>query len=179
MPSIRPALTLVALISVSAIILSILYDITREPIRLQQIASETAIVSELLPGTARTAEELITGGPVTKVVTGYDAQGVILGYVVTASYPGYAGPVEIMAGFDATGTLTGVRVSNQRETPGLGTAILNQAFLAQFEGRTETMAVTRMPTAPNEIEALASATISTAAVVNGINAAIAFISGSL
>ena len=135
------------------------------------------MVAELLPGTARTTEEYIEGsgtGPsdIYKITIGYDSDNTLLGYVITASSPGYAGPVEIMAAFSPYGVLTGVQVLSQRETPGLGTAILNEDFLAQFSGRTEAMTVSRLPSGENEIAALASATISTSAVVNGINAAL-------
>ena len=176
MPSVRPALVLVAIITVSVMILSFLYNITREPVRQSQIARETAAMNTLVPGTVSVNEEYINdGSAVSKIKTGYDANGTVVGYTVTASAAGYAGPVVLMAGFDAAGTLTGVQIINQRETPGLGTAILNDDFLSQFAGRTETMTVVRMPSADNEIAALASATISTSAVVNGINAAMEFI----
>ena len=175
MAFIRPSLTLFVLASVCAVILAFIYDITREPIRLQQIAQETAMVAELLPGTVETLEEYVDNHAVTKVVQGFNDQGDLLGYVITASAPGYSGPVVIMAGFNAGGTLTAVQVLSHRETPGLGTAILAPSFLEQFEGRTEPMTVVRMATSDNEIQALASATISTAAVVNGINAAMSYV----
>ena len=180
MAFIKPPLILFTVISVSALLLGILYDITREPVMRQQILRETEIIADLLPGMAGTSETDIFGNPhVVKIVTGYDAEGMVLGYAVTASAPGYSGPVEIMAGFDVNGRLTGVRILSERETPGLGTAIQNPSFLGQFEGRSETMVVTRLPSGDNEIAALASATISTAAVVNGINAAIEYIRGMI
>ena len=180
MPSVKPALILFVIISVSVLLLSILYDITREPIRLSQIARETAAVNSLVPGTVTTTEEYVeNNASVSKIVTGYDAQGVIIGYAVTASAPGYAGAVEIMAGFNAEGRLMGVQVISQRETPGLGTAILNEDFLEQFAGRTESIIVVRMPSADNEIAALASATISTVAVVEGVNAAMEYIASRI
>lgn len=175
MVSIKPALTLFTLIAVSALLLGILYDVTREPIRQQQIIRETEMIALLLPGTAQVDEEYLDIPSLIKIVTGYDNQREILGYVVTAYAPGYAGPVEIMAGFDTDGVLMGVQILSQRETPGLGTAILNADFLGQFPGRTSAMTVVRMATAEDEIQALTSATISTEAVVNAINAAMAYI----
>ena len=175
MVSLKPALMLFALVAVSVVFLSLLYDITREPIRQQHIQREMAMISAILPDVVSTREEYIYNGPVSKIVTGLSAQNDIIGFVITASAPGYAGPVEIMAGFDPEGILTNVMIFSQRETPGLGTAILNPAFLGQFEGRAEVMSVVRMPRGDNEIAALASATISTEAVVNGVNAAIEYV----
>ena len=180
MSSIKPALTLLAVTTVSALLLGILYNITREPIMQQQITRQREIIADLLPGTVQTHEEVIDNHPaLIKFVAGYNLNGELIGYTVRASSPGCGGPVEIMAGFDMYGRLTGVRILHQRETPGLGTAIQNPSFLNQFAGRTETMTVTRIPTTNNEIAALASATISTEAVVNGVNAAIEYIRGRL
>ena len=173
----KPAIILFILISICVTILVTIYDLTKDPIRVQQIAVEVAMVTSLLPGTVYTEEEYIEEDYVTKIVTGFNDQNEIIGYVVTAYSQGYAGIVEIMVGFDAAGALTNVSVLRHRETPGLGTAILEPNFLGQFAGRTEPMIVARMPTNDNEIQALASATISTAAVVNGVNTAMAFMAG--
>lgn len=45
---------------------------------------------------------------------------VILRFVATE---GYSGPIGLLAGVEADGTLAGVRVTSHRETPGLGDAI--------------------------------------------------------
>ena len=175
MPFVKPALTLFILVFMSTSIIGILYNITREPIAAQQAIRETYIINELLPGTYRIERKQIYGNPfVTEVVSGFTNDGELLGYGVVSAAPGYTEAVEIMTGFDINGMITGVRVLRQRETPGLGTAILNPSFLEQFIGRTETMAVVRMATEDNEIQALSSATISTNAVVTAINAALDF-----
>ena len=180
MSILKPTLCLLAVTTVSALLLGVLYNITREPVERQATLRQAEIISILLPGTSHTYEESIYKQQdmhpnIHGMVIAYDANNQPLGYVITSQGPGYAGPVVIMAGFDTDGILTGISVLQHRETPGLGTAILNPVFLAQFEGRTETMTVARMPSGDNEIAALASATISTVAVVEGVNAAMEFI----
>jgi len=180
MSTLKPTLCLLAVTTVSALLLGILYNITREPVERQTILRQAEIIAGLLPGTSHTYEESIYEKQdmhpnVHGIVRAYDANNQPLGYVITAQGPGYAGPVLVMAGFDIAGVLTGVSILHHRETPGLGTAILNPVFLGQFEGRTETMTVARIPSSDNEIAALASATISTVAVVEGVNAAMEFV----
>ncbi len=51
-----------------------------------------------------------------------DASPVAALFVVTAM-DGFSGPIKMLVGIDATGTLTGVRVLEHRETPGLGDLI--------------------------------------------------------
>ena len=180
MGTIRPALVLFAVISVSAFLIGVMYNITRGPIAQQQLLRETELIAEVLPGTVYVWEmpmfgdwfESFAPAEVTSIVQGLDEQGNLLGHVFTISTPGYAGPVVILVGSNMDNILTGVRILRHRETPGLGTAIQGADFLAQFEGRTETITVSRMASGENEIAALASATISTVAVVNGVNAAI-------
>lgn len=57
-------------------------------------------------------------------------------FVVTAR-DGYAGPIRILLGIDHDGTVTGLRILQHRETPGLGDKI-DQArsdWVFQFDGR--------------------------------------------
>ncbi|MGL5331344.1 MAG: electron transport complex subunit RsxG, partial [Aeromonas veronii] len=50
--------------------------------------------------------------------------GVVTGYALEAIAPdGYSGAIRIVAGFDAKGTITAVRVLAHNETPGLGDKI--------------------------------------------------------
>jgi len=57
-------------------------------------------------------------------------------FAVTAP-GGYAGPIRILVGVDAGGAVTGVRILEHRETPGLGDGIesTRSAWVHQFDGR--------------------------------------------
>ena len=57
-------------------------------------------------------------------------------FVVTAR-GGYTGPIRLLVGVDAIGTITGVRVLEHRETPGLGDGIESDKsdWILQFTGR--------------------------------------------
>jgi electron transport complex protein RnfG len=50
---------------------------------------------------------------------------------------GYSGPIRLIVGIDADGSVTGVRVTSHRETPGLGDAIEAERsdWILGFEGR--------------------------------------------
>ncbi len=56
-------------------------------------------------------------------------------FVVSAS--GYTGPIRLLVGVDTSGTVTGVRVLEHRETPGLGDGIEVEKsdWVRQFTGR--------------------------------------------
>lgn len=66
--------------------------------------------------------ELPGNGPVTVYRVYADAAPVAALFVVTAM-DGFSGPIRLLIGVDSTGILTGVRVLEHRETPGLGDLI--------------------------------------------------------
>ncbi len=57
-------------------------------------------------------------------------------FAVTAR-GGYAGPIRLLVGIDVSGTVTGVRILEHRETPGLGDGIeaSRSDWALQFDGR--------------------------------------------
>ncbi|PYG01232.1 electron transport complex protein RnfG [Thioalkalivibrio sp. ALE21] len=67
-----------------------------------------------------------------------DADDNVIGVVVSAIAPdGYSGDIHLLVGIDREGELLGVRVSEHRETPGLGDAIEagRSDWIHDFEGR--------------------------------------------
>lgn len=65
-----------------------------------------------------------------------DSEPVAALFAVTAP-DGYAGPVRILLGIDVNGTVTGLRILEHRETPGLGDKIEESKsdWVYQFNGR--------------------------------------------
>ena len=69
-----------------------------------------------------------------RVYAGDDAVAAL--FAVTAR-DGYAGPIRVLVGVDIDGAVTGVRILEHRETPGLGDEIdhTRSDWVAQFVGR--------------------------------------------
>ncbi len=65
-------------------------------------------------------------------VTYYEADNGA-GYVFLTSNKGYGGPVEVMTGISADGQVTGVKLTSQDETPGLGQKALDASFTDQYK----------------------------------------------
>lgn len=97
------------------------------------------------------------------------------GYVFSTSYKGYGGAVVVMTGITADGEISGVEITEQDETPGLGQRALEDEFRDQYVGEIpeEEFTVTKTgSTADNEIDALSGATITSTAVTNSVNMAV-------
>lgn len=125
---------------------------------------------------SRTAPAGADTRAMTKAYVGYDAAGARVGVAVEAVEPGFADDVRLMVGFDpGTGALTGYAVLGQKETPGLGDKIeKDTAFLARFKGKITPVKGTKSPTTDaSTVQTITGATISSRAVIQIINNAVA------
>lgn len=89
------------------------------------------------------------------------------GYVVQTTASGYGGPITVMTGIRADGTVEKVKVLSSSETPGVGKKTEEESFLGQFADKSGTLAV------GSEIAAVSGATVSSKAMVAAVNFATA------
>ena len=104
------------------------------------------------------------------MTVGKDGEGNPVGYALTALTQGFGGEIETTVAAQPDGTISGISVggANFAETAGLGARAKEPEFQAQFAGKTAPLAVTKDG---GEIEALSGATITSRAVVKGVNEA--------
>lgn len=106
---------------------------------------------------------------------GYDAQGALVGYAIPSAGPGFQDTIRLLYGYVPDERLvTGMEILESRETPGLGDKIYkDQHFVSEFDRLAidpEIRAVKKGTSmAPNEVDAITGATISSKAVVRIIN----------
>lgn len=102
--------------------------------------------------------------------------GKAVGWVAKSSGQGYADKIELLIGFNPRMTaITGLFILNQKETPGLGNKITETTWRQQFIAKAldELLIVVKTGAkAPNEIDAITGATISSNSVCTIINNAI-------
>jgi electron transport complex protein RnfG len=105
------------------------------------------------------------------------SKGARAGWVIKSSGQGYADKIELLVGVNETAdTITGLFVLDQKETPGLGNKVIETGWRGQFIGKpaASDLSVTKSgATAPEEIDAVTGATISSDAVVQIVNTALA------
>lgn len=97
--------------------------------------------------------------------------GEVVGHVVKVSNQGFGGPMEIIVGFNNEGIIEGVRIGTNTETPGLGANVARPEFYTQFEGMTleRDIIVDKSRAGNNQVHAVTAATVTSAAVSNGVN----------
>ncbi|MEP7355614.1 MAG: FMN-binding protein [Anaerolineales bacterium] len=70
-----------------------------------------------------------------RLFVGYDAAGQVVGYAAVGQAQGYGGPIALVVGLTPDGTITGVQLVQQRETPGFFRLVQGQGFADQFVGQ--------------------------------------------
>lgn len=91
------------------------------------------------------------------------------GYVVEVNSPnGFGGAIDMMAGVNSAGEVTGIAIISQSETSGLGSKDTDPEWQAQFQGATDVVSVTKDG---GTINAITGSTITSRAVCDGVNAA--------
>lgn len=158
---------LLAIAAVAGLALGFTNSVTKEPIREQELAAQQVAREEVLP--LAVSFETRACGAVDEAFVGLDAGGKIVGATGKAVVTGFGGPIEITVGVDNNGVITGVSVGGSafKETAGLGAKTKDAAFTAQFAGEDASVALTKDG---GTIDAVTSATVSSAAVTNGIAA---------
>ena len=190
---VKDAIALTIITLVAGALLGAFYDITKGPIEqaeyekkqkaYQAVFTEATAfeANEELQAKATSQEifaEGVTGAYVSEILEAKNDAGEVLGYVMSfASKEGYGGEIIVSMGIDLTGTITGLQVLTANETAGLGAKCKDEEFASQFTGiQSETVTYTKTgKTNPNEIDAIGGATITTKAVTNAVNNALAFV----
>lgn len=97
--------------------------------------------------------------------------GKLVGVALEAFAPGYSGDIGVMVGFSMEeDELLGIGITTQTETPGLGTRIMEPAFISKFENHNfEDMQVASKG---GDIDVIAGATFSTVGTVDAVRKAI-------
>ncbi|WP_432408904.1 RnfABCDGE type electron transport complex subunit G [Wukongibacter sp. M2B1] len=167
---------------VASVALAVTNELTKDQIAKQrELASEEARKS-ILPSAesfkpideGKLQEIISKNDKVAEVYTAYKGDSVV-GYTFKTLPSGYAGTVEIMTGIGIDGKVSGVRIGNHQETPGLGANAALPYFYNQYENKgidTEIEVTKTEPISENQIQAISGATITSKAVTSGVNMAI-------
>ena len=96
-------------------------------------------------------------------------------YAVEVAPSGFGGTITMMVGISGDGRVLGISIISHAETPGLGAVAAQNtdkgaAFRNQFIGLISGITI---GSGENQIDALSGATISSQAIVDGVNAALA------
>lgn len=167
-----PAVSLFLICLVVTALLAGTNLLTRDTIAQQSLLKEETSRKVVL-SQAESFEEM-TSGELTYYV-GRDSSGSEVGYVFTTKAKGYGGDLQVMTGIGADDKVQGVVILSQNETPGLGANATKDSFRDQYRQAVPQNGFSVVKTTPadGEIEAMTGATISSKAVTDAVNQAVA------
>lgn len=171
---IKMGLILLLITTISGLILGVTNSMTEGIILERAMESDRASLEMLLVDADGfepvEGEEIDAVSMVRDVFVGKEGDAVI-GYAIKLAPTGYGGEVEMMVGINSNDEITGVEILNQTETPGLGTRITEPDFTGKFNGLTADGDVS--------VDAISGATVSSNAVISGVNTAISLYQDTL
>lgn len=188
----KDAMILFVITLLAGTLLGTVYEVTKQPIAKQQekakIAAyrevftnaenfeEIAMAPDLLPADLSAyVQQLGYDADINAIAGALDASGSLLGYVITVTdHEGYGGDIQFSMGITKEGVLNGISILSISETAGLGMRA-GEVLAPQFAGKQiTTFSYTKTGAASeDQIDAISGATITTNAVVGGVNAGIA------
>ena len=189
---IKDALILFLITIISGGLLGAVYDLTKEPIAIQQEESKLNAYREVMKEADRFEEEdsklmkkcekQLKGDYVTNGIMVSHALKAFqgkqqLGYVIQViDKDGFGGDIEIIVGINNDKIITGVEILSIDETVGFGMNAKKEEFRNQYLGKKvdEFKVVKNGSQKDDEIDALSGATITSKAMTYGINGALDF-----
>ena len=165
----RLTVTLLLITGIVAAALAGVNAITKDAIAANQEKKTQEALAVVLPEAGQLKQVALSGdtGIVSEVYSDGES------YAVKVLPGGFDGEITMMVGI-SNGAVTGISVISHTETPGLGAVAAAQnakgdAFRGQFVGQSGLLEI------GNQIDAMSGATITSTAVVAGVNAALAYV----
>ena len=187
---IKDTLILLLITIISGGVLGLVYQVTKEPIRLAQEAKTQEAFRAAFPEaeffeedgdfSEAEAEKIIKESYPNVIIEtamyAFDADMNVLGYVIKVlSTDGYSGNISFLVGLKLDGTINAVSLLEIKESAGLGMNA-EAVLLPQYEGKPIAIfEVTKSGAEKeNQVDAISGATITTDAINNGVNAATSY-----
>ena len=181
---IKDAVILFAITLISGLLLGVVYEVTKEPIAVQKALRKNKACKEVFQD-AVNFEAMELAAPengekaeatINEVSAAVAEDGSVLGYVLDiTTHEGYNGDIQFTMGIRMDGTVNGISLLSIAETPGLGMKA-EEVLKPQFAEKNVSLFTYTKTGAmsPDQIDAISGATVTTNAMVNGVNAGLEF-----
>ncbi len=167
-----PAIVLLLISGVAALLLGLVNDVTKDVIAGREREETAAAMREVMRDAAEFSEEKTAENDVL-YYEALSSDGSVCGYVFTTTGKGYGGEIKVLTGVGADGAVTGIAFLSIDETPGMGMKAQNDDFKNQYNGKSGTLGVSKTGRSDTEIQAITGATITSKAVTSAVNDALA------
>ena len=129
------------------------------------------MLSQAMPQAAFSSETPFRANDALSITAGYSADHELVGYCVEVQSHGFGGMITMAVGVDLDGKVTGVAVTEHKETNGVGTDAMTPAALRRYTGKSGTI----RHSGANSVDTVAGATATSKALTAGVNRALAIV----
>jgi len=169
--------TLFVVTLVAAGLLGSVYALTKEPIRLAELAKKNEAIQVVVPGfdnePSTEVERLFMDGDSIFLYTARMGDDVLGTAVETFTNEGFSGEIKLMVGFALDGTIIDIAVVKHAETPGLGDKIEKSKsdFSVQFMGKDPNNFNLAVKKDRGDVDAITASTITSRAYCDAVKRA--------
>jgi len=168
--SIRISLILTLICALIAGVVALVNQLTYEKIAQNLETEKREAIIAIFGSDSVTYEEMSNMPDSVEMIYTVSDRGQPLGYCVNLNSGGFGGDINMMVGVGADGRIIGVTIVSLSETPGLGTKVNDANYLAQYIGQGLDLKQ------GTDIDTISGATVSSKAVLAGVNEATAALS---
>lgn len=153
--------------------LGFVYEFTKEPIAQAKLNKKLNAIKAVVPEFDNNpdAEKYVLLEEGKNSVTAYPAtkDGQLVGTAIeTYTMKGFSGLIKIMVGFKPDGSIHNISVLEHKETPGLGTHMSDEWFVAQYRKKNPASDNIKVKKDGGQIDAITAATISSRAYSDAV-----------
>lgn len=150
-----------------ALMLAGIHRLTKDTIAAHKAEKVQLAIDTIFADSIPTEQTVPSGHPLVLSAYTVAKDGTTVGYCYTVAPNGFGGAVELMIGIDLSGKLCGVQVIEHSETSGIGSNVLTEGYLSRYNGKYGSL------TLGKDVDAYTGATVTSKAVLAGVNAALA------
>jgi len=169
--------TLFVVTLVAAGLLGSVYALTKEPIRLAELAKKNEAIQVVVPGfdnePSTEVERVFMDGDSIFLYTARQGEKVLGTAVETFTNEGFSGEIKLMVGFNPEGSIIDIAVIKHAETPGLGDKMEKgkSDFSVQFMGKDPNTFSLAVKKDRGDVDAITASTITSRAYCDAVKRA--------
>ncbi len=156
---------LLLICAIVAAVVAGVYHLTLSTYEANMQETKNKTIADIFPGVEGLTSKEMTAVKDVALSEVYDKNNVLIGYCAESVAAGFGGDISLMIGYAPDGSIVGVRVLAMSETPGLGSKAGEAQYLASYDGKTGILTLNQ------DVDAISGATISSRAILEGVNAA--------
>ena len=163
--------TLFAVTAVTGLLLGIVQDFTSAAIMKAEQAARNEAFKAVMPDADNFEAVNVAQDEVISDIQKGTGKSGLAGWCISVNTKGYGGLVSFIVGITKDGNVKAISILNHSETPGLGAKSTEPEFYTQFNDKDKLplKVVKGAANASDEISAISGATITSNAIVSGVN----------